>query len=146
MKYSLKIKTLKRGWQDRDNLILHAAFQCLADFVEEEMFHKVAGWARPDDPEEAAKYDEILGLYNWWTKARPARKDPLHDESIPRPADVERWACQPDGSSLLLPIDSAKYPEYVQALEDSSRLDDEWKAEDQKNLHRLIDLRFYLWT
>ncbi|MFA5689644.1 MAG: hypothetical protein WC959_10940 [Kiritimatiellales bacterium] len=147
MKYSLKIKTLKRGWQDRDNLILHSAFQCLVDFVEEEMFHEIASRTRSEDnPAEAAVYDEVLYLYNWWTQERPARKDPLNDKTIPRPTEKERWEPQLDGSSLLLSVDPIKYPEYVNALKESRRLDDEWKDEDQRNLHRLIDLRFYLWT
>jgi hypothetical protein len=33
----LKIKSLEKGWCDRDDLILHAAFQRLADFVEKEL-------------------------------------------------------------------------------------------------------------
>ena len=33
MKY-LKIHTLKKGWRDRDSIMLHAAFQILVDFVE----------------------------------------------------------------------------------------------------------------
>ena len=35
MKY-LKIKTLEKGWHDKDEVLLHAAFQLLTDFVEQE--------------------------------------------------------------------------------------------------------------
>lgn len=35
MKY-LKIHTLEKGWQDRDEIMLHAVFQVLADFLEQE--------------------------------------------------------------------------------------------------------------
>jgi hypothetical protein len=35
MRY-LKIETLDKGWQDRDEILLHAAFQVLVDFVERE--------------------------------------------------------------------------------------------------------------
>ncbi len=30
----LKITTLDKGWHDKDEVLLHAAFQLLADFVE----------------------------------------------------------------------------------------------------------------
>ncbi len=32
----LKISTLEKGWADRDHLMLHANFQILVDFVEQE--------------------------------------------------------------------------------------------------------------
>ncbi len=32
----IKIHTLKKGWADRDHLMLHANFQILVDFVEQE--------------------------------------------------------------------------------------------------------------
>jgi len=30
---NLKIHTLEKGWQDRDEIMLHALFQILVDFV-----------------------------------------------------------------------------------------------------------------
>ncbi len=35
MKYH-KIKTLGKGWHDKDEILLHAVFQVLTDFVEQE--------------------------------------------------------------------------------------------------------------
>lgn len=35
--YRLKIKTLRGGWHDRDQIMLHACFQILVDFVEKEL-------------------------------------------------------------------------------------------------------------
>jgi len=35
MRY-LKIETLDKGWCDRDQVLLHAAFQILVDFIEKE--------------------------------------------------------------------------------------------------------------
>ena len=35
MKY-LKIHTLEKGWCDRDEIMLHAVFQILVDFMEQE--------------------------------------------------------------------------------------------------------------
>ena len=40
----LKIATLDKGWHDKDDLLLHAAFQLLADFVEQEHPEKIVDW------------------------------------------------------------------------------------------------------
>jgi hypothetical protein len=32
----LKITTLDKGWHDKDEVLLHAAFQLLTDFLEQE--------------------------------------------------------------------------------------------------------------
>ena len=42
--------------------------------------------------------------------------------------------------------DKKKYAEYYQALEEHARLEKEWHEEDQRNLHRLIEIRGFLWT
>ncbi len=33
----LKIKSLSKGWRDKDSVLLHACFQLLSDFVEQEI-------------------------------------------------------------------------------------------------------------
>ena len=40
----LKIATLDKGWHDKDEILLHAAFQLLADFVEQEHPEKIVDW------------------------------------------------------------------------------------------------------
>ena len=40
----LKITTLDKGWHDKDEVLLHAAFQLLADFVEKEQPEKIVDW------------------------------------------------------------------------------------------------------
>ena len=40
----LKISTLDKGWHDKDEVLLHAAFQLLADFVEGERPEKIVDW------------------------------------------------------------------------------------------------------
>lgn len=67
----IHIRTLGPTFCDRDDVLLHAAFQILTDFVDREhpfdhfdvknSFH-VKDW------------EEILRLYAWWTVERPARK------------------------------------------------------------------------
>ena len=52
----------------------------------------------------------------------------------------------PNGDYLWIPWDEDKYPEFMGAMKEASRLDIEWWEEDQRNLHRLIDIRSFLWT
>jgi hypothetical protein len=39
-----------------------------------------------------------------------------------------------------------KYARYYQALKEDCKLEMKWLEEDQRNLHRLIDIRLFLWT
>ena len=54
MKY-LKIHTLKKGWQDHDSIMLHAAFQILADFIELEKPDEIVDWNSDDSHKKAWK-------------------------------------------------------------------------------------------
>ena len=59
----LDIHTLEKGWCDRDDLLLHACFQILTDFVETEMpGHE----PHPDDLDRQKAWDELKALYDWW--------------------------------------------------------------------------------
>ena len=46
----------------------------------------------------------------------------------------------------LVTPDRKKYAAYYQALEEHARLENDWCEEDQHNLHRLIEVRGFLWT
>ena len=139
----LKIATLDKGWHDKDEILLHAAFQLLADFVEQEHPEKIVDW----DANELHKsaWDEITGLYKWWTKTRPKRRSPLDDKKLKRPPFKLKKIAGSDMRRLAMP-DKKKYAEYYQALEEHARLEKEWYEEDQRNLHRLIEIRGFLWT
>lgn len=56
----------------------------------------------------------------------------------------EEFAISEDGVMSFL--DREKYPEYYAALDKSRELENEWHEEDQRNLHRLIEVRPFLWT
>jgi hypothetical protein len=86
-------RSLPPTWCDRDHLILHANFEILMDFVENELPHS---WSVKDLEAEIAKEvapgdwqqeqsrawcesalpstKEIEFLYHWWTVLRPARE------------------------------------------------------------------------
>lgn len=143
MKY-LKIHTLEKGWQDRDAIMLHAVFQVLVDFVEQEKPSEIIDWNSDDAHREAWK--ELNDLYAWWKITRPARKSPLSDKSLKVPP--MKFEAIPGRTNLkkMVPDDKKKYAAYYKALEGDHILEEEWLKEDQLNLHRLIEIRSFLWT
>jgi hypothetical protein len=142
MRY-LKIHKLEKGWCDKDEVLLHAAFQLLTDFIEQEKPDKIVDWNVDELYRKAWK--EIKSLYNWWKKERPARKSPLDDNRLKRPRlKLEKIP----GSDLykMVEPDKKKYASYYRALRKHWKLEQKWEEEDQRNLHRLIDIRKFLWT
>jgi hypothetical protein len=58
-----------------------------------------------------------------------------------------RWKKIPDSDLYgLVVYDKKKYAAYDAALKNSLRLEKKWSEEDQRNLHRLVEIRQYLWT
>ncbi len=139
----LKITTLSKGWHDKDEILLHAAFQLLTDFVEKERPDKIVDWDFDDQHKNA--WAEIKGLYKWWTKTRPKRRTPLDDEQLKRPPFKFKKIPGSKMRRLVRP-DEEKYAPYYEALKEDIRLENEWYEEDQRNLHRLIEIRGFLWT
>jgi len=139
----LLIRTLKAGWHDKDTVILHAVFQLLVDFVEQEQPDKYIDWNHDSTLKQAWK--EIRSLYRWWTTTRPNRRDPLDDKKIVRPPlRFEKIAGTTFSRSV--PPDTKKYAAYYRTLKRHARLEQKWREEDQRNLHRLIEIREFLWT
>jgi hypothetical protein len=128
---------------DCDHQILKSAFEVLCRFVEAERKHPVTDWNRT--PELRRQWLEILALWKWWTKVRPARKSPLDDRRIKRPE--LRFEIVPGSTnSVLVPHSPKDFPAYGRAIQAHRRLERRWLAEDQKNLHRLVEIRPLLWT
>lgn len=142
MKY-LKIKTLEKGWHDKDEVLLHAAFQLLTDFVEQEKPEETIDWNADELHRNAWK--EIRSLYKWWKDIRPARISPLDDEELASPPLEFKKIPGSEFCEMVEP-DKEEYAEYYRALEEDGRLEAQWEEEDQRNLHRLIDIRGFLWT
>ena len=142
MKY-LKIRSLNGRWIDKDEMLLHATFQLLQDYVEQERPDRHIDWKH--DRAHAKAWREITSLYRWWTKVRPARRPPLDDRKLKRPPF--RFEPIPGKNlSRLVPYNKRKYRAYDRALRAQIKLEANWHAEDQKNLHRLVEIRHFLWT
>ncbi|MFH1288964.1 MAG: hypothetical protein ABII25_09775 [bacterium] len=142
MKY-IKIKTLEKGWHDKDEVFLHAAFQILTDFIEQEKPVTIVDWNADELHKRAWK--EIKSLYKWWKEIRPSRKSPLDDKNLIVPPLKFKKIHGSNLSKMVKP-DKKKYAEYYQALEKHCKLEIKWNGKDQKNLHRLIEVRGFLWT
>lgn len=140
----VKVRTLASGWVDKDHILLHAAFQLLKDFMEEERPDRRIDWSA--DRRSARAWREIKALYRWWTKVRPARREPLDRKGLKLPP----WKFEPvpGQPSLMRRVehDRKKYRGYERALRKQAVLEKRWLQEDQRNLHRLIEIRLFLWT
>ena len=139
---ALTIRTLKKGWHDKDEILLHAAFQLLVDFIEKEHPERI-DWNAQKKHKQA--WREIKSLYRWWKIERPARKSPLDNKRLLKPALKLKKLPGSEFSQLVQP-DRKKYAAYYRAMKKDGRLEKQWYEEDQRNLHRLIEVRGFLWT
>jgi hypothetical protein len=140
----LQINTLRGGrWHDKNKILLHAAFQLLVDFVEQEQPAKLIDWSA--DARHRKAWKEIMSLYRWWRKERSARKSILDRKNVKYPPHKAEKIPGKDAWKWIEP-DRKKYAAYYRLMKKSWRQEAKWVAEDQKNLHRLIDIREHLWT
>ena len=138
----LKLHGLPDNWVDKDRLILHAAFQLLKDFVELERPERL-DWGH--DERFARAWREIRALHRWWTKTRPRRRDPLDAKGLRKPP-LRFEPVHGKPYSKLAAYDVTKYRPYRRALSKQVAYERRCLNEDQRNLHRLVKVRPFLWT
>ncbi len=139
----LKVRSLDNQWHDKDELFLHAAFQILVDFVEKERPFKYIDWSYDKLHRQTRR--EIKSLYAWWKNQRFRRRDPLDDKRLKAPPFKFEKIKDSSYSRMVQP-DKKKHSAYYRALKRSVRLEEKWRKEDQRNLHRLVEIRHFLWT
>lgn len=127
-KFSKTKKQWKICYHDKDNLLLHASFQILVDFMQKEN-PKSMDWNSSRETKRA--WREITRLYAWYTEERPQRPDIW--EVFYRKFEDEDW----DSIPLELKVCVAKK---------QGELDREWYKEDTQNLIALMRVRKHLWT
>lgn len=146
----IKIKTLKPGYHELEERLIHASFTLLTNFIEKEKPFEFINWDDDDVYKHAAS--EMRDLYDWWKNRRPKRM--LAIDSIPDdecPSLFEGWTEDPKTKCLSFGSDEraeneAKYPRYYQALKISFDQEEKWYDEDTENLIRLAKIRGFLWT
>ena len=142
----LSIHTLNKVWCDKDEVLLHAAFQLLTDFIERERPDQIVNYNHNE--QTVQRWTELQALYHWWMVVRPSRQDPMLDPNLKIPPIETQPLYGSDGSIRhfqLIPYNPEIYPEYHQALAVSAQLEQVWFEEDQLYLHRLVDMRPHLW-
>ena len=92
--------------------MLHAAFQLLADFVEQESPDKHIDWSH--DAVHRRAWKEIRDLYQWWTRTRPSRRTPLDDKKILKPPMRFKKVAGTGFRRLVTP-DKKRYAAYYRA-------------------------------
>lgn len=137
MRY-LKLPNLKSGeWCDKDHIMLEACFQLLVDFIEKEKAGEVIDWQ--SDELHSNAWKEMQELYRWWAIDRPRRTDPINSVEAPAMS-----VC--DGVLGFVHVDDEHRGLWKIACKKSIDFEDECDNEDQKNLHRLIEIRPFMWT
>jgi hypothetical protein len=139
----LKIHSLDHRWHDKDEVLLHAAFQLLVDFVEQEQPDRYINWNANTLHKHA--WREINSLYRWWKDKRPTRRSPLDDKNLMMPPFKFKKIPNSEMYQMIEP-DKKKYAAYYRALRQHAQLEQEWYEEDQRKLHRLVEVRGFLWT
>ena len=68
-----KIESLTDGWRDNDAIMLHACFQLLKHFIEDEKPFKILSWDQDEEHRFARR--ELETLYNWWEQRKQMEED-----------------------------------------------------------------------
>lgn len=118
----IQVKTLRSGWSDRDDLMTHAMFQILTDFVEEEIDSDWVDWSATE--EHQAAYNEMKRLYKWW-----------HEEYLPY-----------EENGFLEYFDPNTGKEKEGAFEKYSNKIKEMEKKLQEELINLIKVKDHMWT
>ena len=166
----IKIKTLEPGYHDKPEILIHANFQILVDFVErewgcktlEELNEKVIIEEESSDSntqwldsakEQNRNSREIFDLYLWWTSLRPNRINPYDyiDEKI-RPVNVfvpVEWYDKEKTKPSMYRRDNQNTEheaEYTKKIHEICKIEEDQLKEDTDMLVKLIGLRNHLWT
>lgn len=127
----LKIKTLPPTWTDRDTHLVHAIFQILTDFLEEECSPGHVDWDATEHHKAAMA--EMQDHYTWW---HSYGKDYDAFDHVPQPEGVE-WSLNMTG-----PV-ADQWREWSMKV---SKLEEEFEAELERRMIRIVQLRGYYWT
>jgi hypothetical protein len=135
----IRTNLAKTHWIDKDALILHGMMELLVDYVDGEKCFDIIVWDSEPDHKKAA--EEIKAIYAWWKNYSNREKqinDQLtvwHNEFMKRPGDD--WEKFNNGP-----------PSDIESLEHDklNKMEEDLRNEEQEMLHRLIDIRRFLWS
>ena len=123
----IKINSLPSTWTDRDEVLLHASFQILTDFIEKEKPFEHFNINESQNKEDWLK---LKKLYKWWKKRKSKQELAFKklDLKYPKSKNTEEL--------------SSGYKKYQKIY----ALDIAFYKEDTDKIKELADLRKLLWT
>lgn len=147
----LKLRYLKpRQWCDKDEVLIHALFEVLCRFVEEELSQNQVNWNSDKEHKQARK--QMDQLYQWWTKIRPIRdeQDPIKKVENPEWKHVDivlNGKIDPKWKQLKFEFKNEKHKEqWKKACKESTEFENKCINEDTENMIKLIKIRKFMWT
>lgn len=137
----IKPRTLEPNYHDPREVILHASMELLTQFVEfETSDHAHVDWEGTEHHSKAWK--EMNQIYDWWTKERPFREIIFNKENPYPPEPPSRhfmWMFDEEYENTPERIAWSKVADL------HNQQDVKWDEEDNDYLHRLINIRLYMW-
>lgn len=139
----LKMHTLPPTWCDRSEKMVHAMFQILVDFIDHECSPGHVNW--DGQPQDRAAMDEMLEHKRWWQDEAANRDD---FRGLGEPPDWDMF-----DEAKPIEVQGVRYyemttppPEITAYYAAAHKNEEAFEAELNRRLHRLIELRPFMWT
>ncbi len=152
----IKPRTLEPGYHDPDRRIMHAMFHEVCEFAENNLMGdgiegtKWTAEHEMDDEffhgEQFTREKQIIELRNWWVIDRKNRK--IVSDAMwgvlgeVRPEGVDETTSWIFNSKYN---DTPEYKEYRRQSDHIHEIQEQWKQEDNRKMHELVDLLPHLW-
>ena len=83
---TIKLRYLaSKKWHDEDELLIHAMFEVLSQFVEYNRKHQIINW--DNDSQHKHAWKEMTEMYDWWIKRQERDKNnPLYNPDVKAPS------------------------------------------------------------
>jgi len=151
---TIRPRYLGHTWSDRCELMSHAMFEILSQFVEQECSPGHVEWYGEWGHKIGDKYvrDEMQELYDWWHTIRNKEMEEVNDMLWAEAHKHEPFAhFVPIGDGSLVEWKQQFYNDedeaiYKCCLNACNKLERMMDAALQERLHRLVNIIPYLWT
>ena len=139
----IKPKTLKPDYHNQYDLILHASFHVLIEFVEYEEEFGMVDWRAT--PEHSEFWDEAHRLVYWWKHIRPFQEDWLERDYPYPPGPIEA-----KDNEMWVIYDKYRctdeYKEWSRISKIRQEHEIQFEKTDESYLIRLAKIRMFLWN
>lgn len=140
--YHLVKTGLKPGYYDADTQILHAMFKTVSDFYIHQVKSGFVDWSA--SPQHTHAFSEMKAIHEWWTVTRPEMEKRVDELSSCTFKDERLNANFFD----IFEPENENHPEvisYHKRLKEVRQIESDIDTTDRDMLHRIVDIRGYLW-